>query len=54
MLFVWIIIATVTSHNGMVLPKFYVSLTARLITTFVHNQIDTQFFFLYLFIGGPR
>jgi len=29
---------------------FYVLLTVHLITIFVNNQLDAQFFFLYLFI----
>ena len=32
------------------LLEFYVLLTVHLITIFVNNQLDAQFFFLYLFI----
>jgi len=30
--------------------EFYVLLTVHLITVFVNNQLDAQYFFLYLFI----
>jgi len=29
---------------------YYILLTVYLVTIFVNNQLDTQFFFLYLFI----
>jgi len=44
---VWEGFSEITGHNNVL---FYVLLTVRLITVFVNDQLDAQFFFVYLFI----
>jgi len=53
--FIWTGLQRNSSKSGetKVTVEFCVLLTVHLVTVFVNNQLDAQFFFLYLFIQIP-